>query len=140
MVKRRLYRTMRTLLTKDWPRYLKPTVDAINNTPNSAIGYLKPSEITSHLEDPKIDAKIGIPKDVEVNEQKNNQIAYEKNKDALQVGDYVYLDFPPTTMEKGFDTPVSILHSLLIGFVGILTFSPFYLRQPFTHAPPTRKL
>ncbi len=106
MVKRRLYRTIRSLLTRDWPHYLQDTVEAINNSPNSAIGFLKPSQIKSNIDDPKIDEKIGIPKDVPVEEQRQNQNAYEKNKDSFQVGDHVYLDFAPSTMEKGFDTPV----------------------------------
>ncbi len=106
MVKRRLYRTMRTLRTQDWPKYFTITVNAINSTPNSAIGYLKPIDIKSSYDDPKIDATIGYPRDVPVEQQKKNQKDYEKDKRKLQVGDHVYLDFPPSTMEKGFDTPV----------------------------------
>ncbi len=106
MVKRRLYRLCRSLLTNDWPKYLQKIVSALNNTPNAAIGFLRPSEIKSPLDDPKIDSKIGVPEDTSFEEQRRNQKMYEENKKLLQVGDHVYLDFPPSTMEKGFDSPV----------------------------------
>ncbi len=106
-MKRRLYRLCRTLLTHNWPKYLTATVKAINETPNSAIGYLKPNDIRSSTDDPKIDQAIGFPTETSFEKQMENQKAYEKNTKLLQVGDHVYLDFPPSTMEKGFDTPVS---------------------------------
>ncbi len=107
MVKRRIYRLTRALYTKNWPKYLPKVVAAINNTPNAAIGFLRPNEIKSSLDDPKIDAVMGIPEDVDFKTQRKQQEKYEKTKGGLQVDDYVYLDFPPTTMQKGFDTPVS---------------------------------
>ncbi len=55
----------------------------------------------------KLIKKIGIPEDVPVQQQKDNQKAYEHDRHLLQVGDHVFLDFPPSTMEKGFDSPVS---------------------------------
>ena len=108
MVKRRLYRLCRTISTNNWPRYLRDVVTAINNSPNSALGYLKPSEIQSPLDDPKIDAALGVPEDISFEKQMQNQKEYERNKTNLQVEDYVYLDFNPKTMHKGFDTPVRI--------------------------------
>ncbi len=108
MVKRRLYRLMRTLYTKDWPTYLQAIVQAINNSPNSAIGFLKPSQIKSPLDDPLIDNVVGVPQDASFQTQVENQRHYEKNKNNLQIGDHVYLDFPAATMEKGFDSPVNI--------------------------------
>ncbi len=107
MVKRRLYRLCRTLKTKNWPKYLNRVTRAINNSPNSAIGHLKPSEIKSPLDDPKVDNAIGLPQDVSFAEQQKNQAKYEKERTNLQTNDYVYLDFPPSTMEKSFDSPVS---------------------------------
>ena len=107
MVKRRLYRLMRTLYTKNWPSNLQAIVRAINNSPNSAIGYLKPSQIKSPLDDPLIDNAIGVPQDASFETQVQNQKTYEQNSANLQVGDHVYLDFAAATMEKGFDTPVT---------------------------------
>ena len=97
----------RSLLTENWPKFLQKVVKAINDTPNAAIGYLKPSQITSNLDDPKVDQAIGIAEDVSFKQQFKNQQDYEKKTSNLQTNDYVYLDFPPSLMEKGFDTPVS---------------------------------
>ncbi len=110
MVKRRLYRLLRTLQIKNWPRYLDSVEKALNNSPNAAIGFLKPSSISSPLDDPQIDAAIGVPEDKTFQEQRKNQAEYEKmGESSLQVGDHVYMDFPPATLEKGFDTPVCLL-------------------------------
>ncbi len=79
MVKRRLYRACRTHLTTDWPKYLQNIVTGLNNSPNSAIGFLKPSDIKSNLDDPKIDLAIGIPHDVSFQEQEQNQKEYEND-------------------------------------------------------------
>ncbi len=106
MVKRRLYRLSRTLKTRNWPKYLNLITRAINNSPNSAIGFLKPSDITSPLDDPKVDNAIGVPQEISFQQQKKNQRKYEKQVKELQKNDYVYLDFPPSTMEKSFDSPV----------------------------------
>ncbi len=108
MVKRRLYRLCRTLLTKNWPKYLKLVVQALNDTPNSAIGFLRPNEIKSPLDDPKIDAVIGVPEDITFSNQAENQSKYEADSTKLQRGDHVFMDFPPSMLEKSFDTPVRI--------------------------------
>ncbi len=129
MVKRRLYRLMRTLLTANWPKYLQTVVKALNNTPNAGIGYLKPAEIQSPMDDPKVDAAIGVPEDVSPEEQKYNQAEYEIGND-LQVNDHVYLDFPPATMEKGFDSPVSknnISCIILYTFKSSLHYPSYFL-------------
>ncbi len=104
LVKTRLYRLMRTLMTQNWPKYIKSVVRAINNSPNVAIGGLRPSEINSPMDDPKIDRKIGFRDDVSVANQKKNQKLYEKDKKKLQIGNYVFLDFVPTAFSKSFDT------------------------------------
>ena len=106
MVKCRLYRLCRTLLTQDWPKYIYRVVESLNNTPNSAIGFLKPSEIKSAEDDPKVDAAIGVPQDISFQEQQQNQKKYENDKTKLQVNDFVYKEFPVTPLEKGFDTKV----------------------------------
>ena len=80
---------------------------AINNSPNSAIGGLRPAEIETPEDGPKIDAAIGIPEDTSFATQLKNQQKYELNKNDLQAGDHVYAEFGPSTMAKGFDSPVS---------------------------------
>ncbi len=106
LVKRRLFRLLRTLLTRDWPKYLENIVQNLNNTPNPAIGGLKPNEIEHRTDTPLIDKKIGFHPDVSFEMQMKNQREYEKNKkpSSLQVGNYVYVDFPPSSFEKSFDT------------------------------------
>ena len=116
MVKRRLYRLCRSLLTRNWQQYLPQVVAALNNSPNAAIGYLKPNQIKSSMDDPKVDDIKGIPTDVSFEQQKRNQAAYESGP-GLQVNDYVYLDFPPSTFAKDFDSPVSIYLEHVIVYV-----------------------
>ena len=105
-MKTRLFRLLRTLMTKNWPRYLNHIVRAINHSPNSAIGGLTPALIKSPADGTIIDETIGLKMDTPVETQKRNQIAYEKEKgkNHIQVGNYVYVDFPPKPMDKSFDT------------------------------------
>ncbi len=104
LVKTRLFRLLRTLMTQNWPRYLNQVTLAINNSPNSAIGGLKPALIKSREDGVLIDRKIGFKLDTPVELQKQKQREYEKDRSQLQVGNFVYLDFPPSTMAKSFDT------------------------------------
>ncbi len=103
-VKQKLYRLLRTLMTKDWPQYLNAVVSAINKLPNKAIGGLRPADITSKLDTPKIDRAIGVAEDVTYEEQQKNQKTYETNKKNIQVGDHVHVDFGPATFGKSYDT------------------------------------
>ncbi len=104
-VKHRLFRLLRSLLSENWPKYLSQTVENINKRKLKAIGNLRPIDINSPLDDPKIDQAVGIPEDISFEEQVRNQEKYEKNKKNLQKGDYVFADFGPTPMAKGFDNP-----------------------------------
>ena len=104
LVKRRLYRILRSLLKDNWAFYLSQVVKNLNNTPNSAIGNLKPSEINSHLDDEKIDKIKGVPQYPTLNELIGNETSYSKNKKNIQLGDYVYADFPSKLFDKSFDT------------------------------------
>ena len=108
LVKTRLFRLCRTMKTLDWPRYLNQIVEAINNSPNSAIGGIRPSEIKTPLDGVKIDNAVGIPEDKSFTEQRTAQKEYERKKDKmlLQKGDYVFADFGPSVMAKGYDSPV----------------------------------
>ncbi len=106
LVKTRLYRLMRTLLTRDWPNYLEQVVLAINNSPNSAIGFLRPNDIKRPEDDVKVDeARKKIPEDVSFQEQEIHQEQYERNTTNLQKGDFVHVDFGASVNEKGFDSP-----------------------------------
>ncbi len=91
-------------MTKNWPRYINKVVTAINKSPNSAIGGLRPYDIQSPEDGVLIDERIGVKEDVPVAEQIANQRRYEQDKSKLQVGNYVYLDFKPKALDKSFDT------------------------------------
>ena len=105
LVKRRLYRLMRVRMARAWPRYLDDIVKAINNSKNSAIGGLRPSQIQSPLDDPLIDAAVGLKPDVPVAQQKLNQANYEKDPARIQVGSFVHIDFPHSSpMDKSFES------------------------------------
>ena len=91
-------------MTQNWPKFLGSVVKAINNSPNSAIGGIRPASISSPTDDPLIDHAIGYQPDVPVGIQKANQKQYERNKSELQVGNYVFLDFVPKVMTKSFHT------------------------------------
>ena len=79
LVKRRLYRILRSLLKDSWTTYLPQVVNNLNNTPNSAIGHLKPSEIKSHLDDSKID-DVNPPHFPSLDTLLKNEKKYKKNK------------------------------------------------------------
>ncbi len=108
LVKTRLFRLLRTLRSQDWPRYLPDVVHAINHSSNSAIGGLFPSDIKKPTDGPKIDQAIGLPKDVPFQKQILNQKRYEQsqNKKKIKKNDFVFVDFGPAAMAKGYDSPV----------------------------------
>ena len=100
-------------------------VTAINNTLTPAIGNLKPATITSHLDDPKIDAaklQAGI-KDNEVHWQNwpINQKQYESNKtNELQVKDFVHASFGKEKLFTGYDFQVRIVLAHICSFCSFL--------------------
>ncbi len=104
-VKHRLFKLLRSLLTQNWPKYLSQTVENINKKQTAAIGGLRPIDINSPLDDPKIDEAIGIPEDVSFEDQVRNQKKYETDRKKFQKGDYVFADFGPSALGKGFDSP-----------------------------------
>ncbi len=105
IVKRRLFRLLRTLRKENWPDYLESVVKAINNSPNIAIGFLRPSEIKAPEDDPKVDKAKGLKEDVSFQDQEEKQKKYERNSSLLQKGDHVHADFGPSVFAKGFDSP-----------------------------------
>ena len=105
IVKRRLYRLLRAFTTQNWPKYFSQVVLAINKSPNPAIGNLRPSDIKTPEDDPKVDRAHGLKEDVSFQQQKVNQKKYEAKKSVLQKGDHVHAEFGPQSFEKSFDSP-----------------------------------
>lgn len=76
----------------------------------ASIGGVKPGDIKSAADNHIIYSKNGVPEDVPYEEQEKNQKMYISNPKNLQVGDYVYLDFPKIPFAKGYDTPNNQLY------------------------------
>ena len=104
-MKRRLFRLLRVLLTQDWPLFLSKVVRALNNSPNEAIGGLKPSDIKSRKDTPLVDKQIGFHPDVPFEVQVENQKQYELKPHALKIGDFVYIDLKKKLFDKSFSSP-----------------------------------
>jgi Integrase core domain/Chromo (CHRromatin Organisation MOdifier) domain len=102
LIKLRLYTALRSKNSRDWPSLLKNIVLNYNNTPQSALKNLKPSDFSSSLDDVKLPDE---PKEPNFIEQFKNQKEYEKNSNLPQKGDYCFLgSHPPTKVfEKSFD-------------------------------------
>ncbi len=102
IVKTRLYRICRSLMTKKWPDYLNDVVKAVNETPIPGSKNVRPSQFTS----PKDNTLLSVKEDVPYTTQKKNQLMYKNKKNKLQAGDYCFADFPTSsgTFSKGYDT------------------------------------
>ncbi len=105
IVKRKLFRVLRKLLTQNWPKYLPIVIRSINNTPNQAIGGLRPNMIKSREDTPLVDNTIGFHPDTPFDVQVENQKKYELIPTNLQKGSYVYVNSPPRPFTKGFYSP-----------------------------------
>jgi len=108
LVKRKLYLTLRGLLTQNWEEYLPKVTDSLNQTPLKRLGWLTPNSITNQVGSVAVDKArkaIGLPTNEEptFKEKIVNQSQY---KGDLKVGDYVYLDFNEKVFDKSFDVSV----------------------------------
>jgi len=112
-VKKRLWMLMRSKLTNNWPKYLPAVVWALNQRPLKRIGYLKPADINSELDDIKVQEALAEHKIEPFNQpdwrtQEKNQADYENSsKNSLQVGTYVYADEKQRVFNKSFYIQVS---------------------------------
>ena len=91
-----------SLNSREWPSLLDKIVYNYNNSPQSALKNLKPSDFKSNLDDVKLPDE---PKEPNFIEQFRNQKEYERNKNLPQKGDYCFLGSNPPTkvFEKSFD-------------------------------------
>lgn len=108
----RLYMAMRANLDDNWLKFLPHIVKALNQRRLKRIGFLSPADITSNLDDVKVqralaEHKIEPYKQPNWRQQDQNQINYEKSKKELQVGTYVYKDEKPHIFSKSYDAHVS---------------------------------
>ncbi len=110
MVKQKLYKLLRGLLTQNWPKYLSQVVESLNNTPMKKLGWLKPSSIVSEkdsvkVRNAKVEHNIESYNEPNYQTQRENQANYELS-DNLHQGDFVYLDFDEKLFDKSFDVSV----------------------------------
>lgn len=104
--------SLRGNLSQDWLKLLEITVDALNSTPTSRIGYLTPNSITSESDSTRVQTarkNLNIKSFSEENfkTQLQNQKYYNKTKAQFRVNDYVYLDFNQKWFDKSCDVSVS---------------------------------
>ncbi len=128
LVKTRLFRLLRTLRSQNWPAYLSPVVKAINHSSNSAIGGLYPADIRLPSDAPKVDTAVGVVEDVPFQTQLSRQKKYVAEKKGIQKNDFVYVDFGPSAMAKGYDSPVNytFLKKSRTFFIGFVIFFQNY--------------
>jgi len=118
MIKRRLYLTLRTKLTKDWVQYLPLVIDNLNQRHVKSLGGFQPKDDNFLWDDVKIrkaqDAKnVQVYKEPNLDEKKKNQKNYESKKNnPFKPGAYVYLDHKTTAFDKAYEAQISILLNL----------------------------
>lgn len=127
MIKRRLYKILRSSLTQDWPSLIEQVANDHNNTPQKKLGFLKPSDINTPYDSAKVTkAKklLNIPfRSLPLYKQQQlNQSLYKNNGKKLQIGDYVYVDFKQTLFGKSFDVQVYYYLFLLSLITSFLIF------------------
>lgn len=97
-LKKKLYTQMFSQNTKIWHRMLQKTVDKINGTPVQALNNLRPREINSPLDDPKVDAaKKFVPP----------HWKSKRGKTSFEIGDVVILDKKAAAFQKSYLPRVS---------------------------------
>ena len=129
IVKRTLYMTLRSELSKDWPHYLPIITKSLNDTPVESLGFLKPSDIKSELDTVKVDEALklhGLQKRKlpTFQEQNENQQRYEQNPKNILPNSYCYLTFDEKLFDKSFHVSVklNIKEQLLMVLYALLLF------------------
>lgn len=97
LVKRKLYLILQSKQTNNWPKYIKDVVTQLNQVQVPKLGYVRPIEINSFLDDYKVrDGQnlhgISAVSAPTLSERRENEKKYSSAKNVLQLGDLVYLD------------------------------------------------
>lgn len=112
MIKRRLYKILRSTLSQDLPNIIEKVALDHNNVPLKKLGYLKPSDINTSFDLAKVFKAKELnnkPFKLQPSYRKQQKNQSEINSKSLQVNDYVYIDFKQSLFGKSFDIQV---HSL----------------------------
>lgn len=94
-IKKLLYTEMYSKKTRNWPKIISNVVQKINDTPSPSLNNLKPSDLSSPLDDWKLEKHLKPG-------SKNTDLASD-----FQVGDIVILDNPKKNFEKSYKPRVS---------------------------------
>lgn len=145
LIKQKLYMTLRSELSQNWPYYLDLTIKGLNNRHITDLGGIQPSAINSVWDDEKIRSakkahRIETFKEPDWHTQNQNQEAFLKSSEnPFPIGTYVYLDLKPTTFDKSYDIQVKplflywyhvdffMLHNLRDHFSSFGNISFFYV-------------
>lgn len=111
IIKRRLYKLLRGILSQDWITYLKKVTNDYNNTPLKHLGYIKPNSIRTQsdsliVQNSQKKLNISVYNEPSFQIQQQNRKNYDLNKKNLKIGDYVYINFEEKQFDKSFDTKV----------------------------------
>lgn len=112
LLKRRLYMTLRSEMSKNWPKYLPLCISNLNKRHVKSLGGIEPGQINSFLDDPLIrnaQEEHNITPYAEPHwktQNLNQSEALQNTAEPFPVGSYVYLDLPKDNFTKGFDYQV----------------------------------
>jgi hypothetical protein len=149
LVKRKLYMLLRNKLTHNWTDYIVQIVEQFNDTPREKLGWLTPNSINSEFDSLKVEElrrqdNIKVFESPSFTQQQKNEAHF---KGPFKIGDYVYLNFPETLFDKGFDTQRGQIFQIKKISAGILPelyslkdlmnddYPGFYYRQQLVKAP-----
>jgi hypothetical protein len=111
IIKKKLYMLLRGTLSQNWVSEIQNVVKNYNSTPNRKLGWITPNSIHSEIDSVRVERaqkqnNINVYREPKFEDQIKNQEEYELNKNNLQVGQYVYLDFDEKVFSKSFDVQV----------------------------------
>jgi hypothetical protein len=110
-IKKRLFMMLRGNLSQNWVEFLPTIVSQYNNSPNKKLGGLKPNNIHSEFDSVLVSERlreknIQTYKEKSFHDQITAEEAYQKQKNNIQVNDFVYVSFKEDQFSKSYDTKV----------------------------------
>ena len=102
---------LRGNLSQNWVEFLPTIVSQYNNSPNKKLGGLKPNNIHSEFDSVLVSERlreknIQTYKEKSFHDQITAEEAYQKQKNNIQVNDFVYVSFKEDQFSKSYDTKV----------------------------------
>jgi hypothetical protein len=118
IIKRKLYMLLRGNLSQDWVNFLPKVVESYNHTPSKKLGGIAPETIHSEIDSVRVteaqkNSNIKVYHEPNFHQQQENQLNYDKNKDTLKPGTFVYLTTNEDLFAKSFDVKVRLFYLCL---------------------------